>query len=286
MRTYLLLEPSALRFLLNASFVGWVTGLLGCSTPANQATHFALEAGFTRQIQTGTRFQHIVFLHNFDTSVLDELHVYIEGDGTPWIGGQYPALDPTPRNPLALRLMRQDPAPALYLGRPCYFGLALSKNCRQQYWTSERYSADIVASMLSIIQHYQREYRVKRVVLIGYRGGVTLAALLARELQGEIFLLTLAGNLDTDLWVELRGFLPLNGSLNPLNYRGETAHIPQLHLAGLRDKSVPIAVTESYASVLNPQFFRYYPFFDHACCWLELWPDMISEQPWSAVFNK
>src|SRR6266545_4164343 len=51
------------------------------------------------------------------------LHIYLDGDGTPWERGR-PAPDPTPRAPLVLRLMALDPAPRVYLGRPCYHGLA------------------------------------------------------------------------------------------------------------------------------------------------------------------
>ena len=38
------------------------------------------------------------------------LHVYIEGDGTPYVARHDFAADPTPRNPLMLRLMTLDPA--------------------------------------------------------------------------------------------------------------------------------------------------------------------------------
>lgn len=280
------LKPPGLKLLLATAVVGCLlSGIVACSTPLERADRLAMEAGFTREVRTGTTFQHAIYRHRLDSSNLDELHIYIEGDGTPWINGQQPAHDPTPRKPLALALMREDSAPSLYLGRPCYFGLSSSAPCSVEYWTSKRYSPEVVASMLSVIQYYQQAYGVKAIVLIGYSGGGTLATLLSRELQGKQFLVTVAADLNTDLWTQLRGFLPLSGSLNPMNYRLDLAHVPQLHLAGLQDDIVPIAVTQSYASALDPTFFRYYPGFDHSCCWLALWPDIIAERPWSSVID-
>ena len=177
--------------------------------------------------------------------------------------------------------MSEDPTPAIYLGRPCYMGLAASANCSVALWTSRRYAPEVVASMLRVIRQYQQHYGAENIVLIGYSGGGTLAALIARELQPNVFLLTIAANLDTEMWTDLHGYLPLTGSLNPAHYRADTAQLPQLHLAGLKDEAVPVAVTRSYSAGLAPSLSRYYPTFDHSCCWLELWPDILAEKPWS-----
>lgn len=258
----------------------WLTG---CVSPQDRVNDRATEAGFRQQLMPGKQFEHIVYEHRLDTSPMAEMHIYIDGDGTPWLAGRYPATNPTPRRPVALELMAADPAPAIYLGRPCYLGLQRSANCDEQFWTSRRYSPEVVASMLSVINHYQHTYQVQKIVLIGYSGGGTLAALLARDLQKPVFLLTIGANLDTQLWTELRGFLPLQGSLNPVHYRAETARIPQLHLAGLQDSVVPTAVTESYTSGLDKEYSRYYPEFDHSCCWLQLWPEILAEKPWARI---
>jgi hypothetical protein len=256
------LSPVAMKLIPAKCFVAAtlalsVLGSMGCATPQSRVNHLAEEAGFARRLAPGKGFEHIVYEHKLDTYTTPELHIYIDGDGTPWVAGRYPSANPTPRRPMALEMMSEDPAPAIYLGRPCYFGLESSANCGVEFWTSRRYSPEVVASMLSVI--------------------------LARDLQQPVFLLTIAANLDTELWTELRGFLPLEGSLNPIHYRADTAHIPQLHLAGLQDKIVPVAVTESYTSGLDTQFSRDYPDFDHACCWLELWPEILAEKPWDAT---
>ena len=256
-------------------------GLLACTTQPDRTDRLAEDAGFSRVVVQGKPFEHVTYQHRLDQAVTQELHIYIEGDGTPWVGGRYPAAEPTSRDPVALELMALDPGPALYLGRPCYLGMARSAHCEVELWTSRRYSPEVVASMLGVIEQYLQRYEIRRVVLIGYSGGGTLAALIATHLQVQVFLVTIAANLDTDLWTSLQGFLPLDGSLNPLDYRPAIAQLPQLHLVGLQDSNVPLVVTESFTAGLDPEYVRVYPQFDHNCCWLDTWPAVLADEPWN-----
>ena len=52
----------------------------------------------------------------------DYLHVYIEGDGEPFMRNRYISPDPTSKQGLMLSLMALDPAPSVLIGRPCYHG--------------------------------------------------------------------------------------------------------------------------------------------------------------------
>lgn len=253
--------------------------LTACATPEKGVDLLAFEAGFDKKHLRGINFEHVVYEQIADLDKTRRLHVYIEGDGVPWIGGRHPSPDPTPLNPLALRMMAMDRAPAIYLGRPCYFGLATSTNCSYHDWTSGRYSAQVVASLLEVIQQYQQAYEIEKIILIGYSGGGTLATLIAPQLPGRVFLLTVSANLNTEMWTKVRGFSPLQGSLNPAAYPNRRGP-PQLHLAGGRDEIVPRAVTESYTSGLHPDEYRFYDEFDHVCCWLDLWPNILEEKPW------
>lgn len=260
-------------------------GLSACTSHPQRSDELARDAGFTRVVTVGKSFEHVLYEHRLEDPGTRELHIYIEGDGTPWIGGRYPAAEPTARQAVALELMTLDPGPSLYLGRPCYLGLAGSAHCEPELWTSRRYSPEVVASMVEVVQQYLLRYGIQRVVLIGHSGGGTLAALLATRLQAEVFLLTLAANLDTVMWTESKGLLPLSGSLNPLDYRQAIAELPQLHLAGLQDSDVPIAITESFTNALPSSSVKVYPAFDHSCCWREIWPTLLADQPW-AVANQ
>ena len=255
--------------------------LAACSGFEHRADRLAEKSGFTRQVLSGDRFTHVVYESLPSPGPLAVLHVYIEGDGTPWQGGRYPAADPTPRRPLALELMALDNTPAIYLGRPCYFGLADSANCHASLWTSRRYSPEVIASMSAVIRRYQQQFQVKQLVLMGYSGGGAIATLVLDELMGEVFLLTVAANLDTALWTRQHGYLPLEGSLNPVDNIGVRAHFPQLHLMGEADTTVPNDVTRSYTSKLAPGSSRLYPEFDHACCWGDIWESLLIEKPWT-----
>ena len=160
-----------------------------------RAKQFAAEQGFSREIVRGPLFQHQVFRKQGKQT--ERLHIYLEGDGKPWLRGQFVTDDPTPKNPLALQLMAEAPYSAVYLGRPCYFGFARTPPCGPRYWTSARYGEEVVNSLVSAIAQLRRDQQP--ILLIGYSGGGTLASLLAGRLSGDVRLLTIAGNLDLSL---------------------------------------------------------------------------------------
>lgn len=124
-----------------------------CSSPAQKFSQNAAALGIDPEIVPGTVFQHVVFKQSRRSSSM--LHVYIDGDGTPWRGGR-PNSDPTPRNTLLLRLMALDPGPSVYLGRPCYHGLSGTSPCSNIVWTQERYSEAVVSSMAAALRHTLR----------------------------------------------------------------------------------------------------------------------------------
>ena len=92
-----------------------------CTTPALHIQEKAGELGFKQIRLSGAGFQHLAF-RNDRYSADGSLHVYIESDGSPWLSANVVSTDPTPRNPLMLRLMAEDPTSSIYLGRPCYLG--------------------------------------------------------------------------------------------------------------------------------------------------------------------
>lgn len=221
------------------------------------------------QIVAGKGFDHRVFTQH--TLPNDSLHIYIEGDGSPWIGGNTVAADPTPRNPLALRLMAKSPYNSVYIGRPCYFDQITTKLCEPRYWTSARYSEAVVNSMLAVIERLRLQGQ--RLVLIGYSGGATLATLLTERLDGDLVLITVAGNLDIDRWTSHHGYLPLHESLNPaktVSLKG----VRHVHLAAEHDRVIPKEQIKSFAKSHGGEF-QVFESYNHRCCWLEHWPDLL-----------
>src|SRR5438552_15702589 len=119
----------------------------GCAGPSERFTARASALGFGAARVEGEGFAHVVYrpagLRPDGGRVL---HIYLDGDGTPWERGR-PAPDRTPREPLVLRMMALDPAPRVYLGRPCYHGHPADAPCVPSPWTAARYSVAVLASL-------------------------------------------------------------------------------------------------------------------------------------------
>src|SRR5262245_45816502 len=145
----------------------------GWRVPSRRFSREAAALGINSEIVTGTGFQHAVFKQSRQSS--SALHVYIDGDGTPWLGGR-PTSDPTPRNALLLRLMALDPSPSVYLGRPCYHGLSETSPCSSIVWTQQRYSEAVVSSIAEALRHILRAGNFDRLAWFGHSGGGTLAS--------------------------------------------------------------------------------------------------------------
>jgi pimeloyl-ACP methyl ester carboxylesterase len=256
-----------------------LTGLVlnGCTLSSQkQVNALADTAGFEHRVVTGDRFEHVIWLSNAN-STGNRLHVYLEGDGTPWIRQIWPASDPTPKKPLMLELMREDPSHSLYLGRPCYFGLAYRPPCEALYWTHARYSKTVVKSMQLALMKYIRKTGITEIVFVGHSGGGALAMLLAERFSQTRAVITIAGNLDIERWAKLHGYEKLLESLNPADLDPLPADIYQLHLAGGNDHVVPPPIIEP---VVDSQFnahFRIVDNYTHACCWLAVWPEVLAE---------
>jgi hypothetical protein len=245
----------------------------GCATPAERFAETAGAMGLERQIVTGAGFHHVLFWKDRGRPGA-VLHVYIDGDGTPDVGG-YPAADPTSRNPLVLRLLELDPGPAVLLGRPCYYGLADDAGCRSALWMDERYSEAVVASMAAAVREILAPGAYERVVWLGHSGGGSLAVLLAARVPQTAAVVTAAANLDIDAWAKTRGARPFVGSLNPARQPALPAGVVQRHYAGGRDEIVPPEVTRKGLGRGVP--LTVIPGYDHRCCWEKSWPALLAD---------
>lgn len=229
----------------------------------------ALEAATVK----GTEFRHL-YLRKPARADQPGLRVYLEGDGIPWIRGRRVAQDATTRNPVALRLMLQDPGRALYLARPCYHRIDASPPCHPRLWTRARYGEDVVASMAAALRRLL-DGADGPVTLVGFSGGGTLAMLLARRLDEVDRVVTLAANLDTAAWAKLHGYSPLSASLNPAAGPALPPHVAQLHLAGAEDRTVPPALIRRATAGAEHAVFAVFAGFDHRCCWEAVWGQLL-----------
>ncbi|WP_207459652.1 alpha/beta hydrolase [Azospirillum sp. SYSU D00513] len=203
------------------------------------------------------------------------LVAYIEGDGYGWVTPERPSRDPTPRNPVALRLAARDPAErVLYLGRPCqYVGASVEPACGNRYWTSHRFAPEVVGALGRALDAAKRDSGAERLILAGYSGGGVLAALLAARRTDVDGLLTVAAPLDHAAWTRRHGITPLAGSLNAADAADALAGLPQLHLAGAEDRVVPPDLVRSFAARIGAPV-RVVAGVDHGGDWAALWPEL------------
>lgn len=210
------------------------------------------------------------------------LTVYLEGDGFAWAGA-LPSTDPTPRDPLALRLALAHPAGnAAYLARPCQYVGAKRTGCLQRYWTNARAAPEVVAAMDTALDALKQRFGARRLELVGYSGGGALAVLLAARRRDVVRIVTVAGNLDHRAWTAHHRVRPLDASLNAADVADLVKAIPQVHWIGASDRIIPPRLARDWPGSLagaDGANIRIVPGFSHSCCWAEDWPRLMGDAP-------
>ena len=256
-----------------------VLELTACATPAEHFAEVAKRSGFYGFTLNSGTFSHQFYSNTRPNPKLtgEVLHVYLDGDGSPWKQHRWVNDDPTSRNPMILELMQQDKSTSVFLGRPCYHGFSHSSTCHYKHWTSHRYSNEVVNSMAQALQLWLKKNSFKHLVLIGYSGGGTLAVLMAPHITNVQTVVTLAANLDVEAWSRYHGYNPLTESLNPATFSALNPQIKQIHLSGLKDTNVPAQIIESYADRQANALYLAYADYDHHCCWTRVWKSILSK---------
>src|SRR5438105_8931321 len=167
------------------AFINRYSDFMRCCTGVTVAVVVVLLSACSAGIPVrGSHYVHRLYRHPAISSADQKtLIIYIEGDGVPWVDrGTRPAADPTPIHALAYQLYKTTPYAAWYVGRPCY-NQVKDTMCTPLLWTHQRYSEQVVDSMVAVInrniESTPYNSQVKRVILVGYSGGGTLALLMA-----------------------------------------------------------------------------------------------------------
>jgi hypothetical protein len=260
--------------------------LAGCTaTPADRgfaAEEIAARGGLSRGTVRSQGFALATWSRITDPE--GDVRVYIEGDGYAWATSTDPSDDPTPLNPLALRLASVDDSPnVLYLARPCQFRPAGTRDsCATSFWTSQRFAETVVASLDGAIDRMLSPSPRRRLTLIGYSGGGGIAVLLAARRTDVGAVVSVAGNIAHGVWTAHHGVSPLKGSLDPLDSAAHLAAVPQLHLVGSNDRIVPRLIADTFVRRSPPDScIRVVSVADatHDKGWLENWPGLLNRVP-------
>jgi len=245
----------------------------------SNAEQLAGSYGWKQETIHSERFDIVAFLPK---KVIQnpQLTIYFEGDGLAWVNRTTPSSDPTPVHPIGLLMaLKHQTDNVAYLARPCQFtGRGSAIGCDSAYWTSKRFSEEVIKASGVAIDKLKQKFGATELQFIGYSGGGAVAALLAARRTDVARLVTVAGNLDHKLWASKHRISPLIGSLNPPDYWYQLKDIPQIHFIGQYDEVVMPEVAAAYRArfpkSIKPKTIMV-PKFDHSCCWVEQWPNLL-----------
>lgn len=267
--------------------------LAGCGArwerSLSDARRFAADRGFT-QVRFDAGDYLITGFHSQGRG--DDLVVYIQGDGRPYLSRSTVSSNPTPDFPVALALAVQDPAPnVLYLGRPCQFTGPEQpdswRECAPVDWTLGRYGPQMVSAMNRALDQAIRRFGARRLHLVGHSGGGAMAALLAASRNDVASLITVAADLDHQAWTRHHGVTPLAGSLNPVDAAPALRAIPQIHFRGEQDAIVPPSTTAAFFHALeNAPCLQIVdvPDMGHGRDWIGPWRTLLGHRSALACF--
>lgn len=260
---------------LKLGLLGLVCLLSGCATPTERIARGAAAQGLTPLTLETNGFLLRAYFAPGDVRQ-DVLHVYLEGDGTPWVTPTRVADDPTARQPTMLNLMELDPAPRLYLGRPCYMGFAATPPCNSDLWSFGRYGERVVDSMATALAAFLTEHPYPGLIWMGHSGGGALAMLLAPRFPQSRAVITLAGNLDVEAWTRHHGYSPLADSLDPAREAPLPKHIEQWHYLGERDEVITRDMVANAVAAQPGAQLQVLTDVGHNRGWRQHWPAILS----------
>jgi hypothetical protein len=178
------------------------------------------------------------------------INVYIEGDGLAWLNKYTPSGNPTPLNPVALKMaLRDNSENVIYIGRPCQY--VSNENCNIKYWTNARFSKEIINAMNQSLDLLIDNKQDRKISIIGFSGGGVISGLMIAKRKDIILWKTYASPLDTKKWTSHHNISSLEGSEVLTNYIKQIAKIPQKHFLSKSDKIVPPEINDNFFKLLH-----------------------------------
>ncbi len=173
------------------------------------------------------------------------LRIYIEGDGFAWVDRYTLSSNPTPINPVALKLAMRDKSQNIaYIARPCQY--IMNSYCSDEYWADKRFAKEVINSINQTITKLKQQSKAKDIELIGFSGGGAISVLVASIRDDVKKIVTVAGNLNHKLLHSHHNIPNMIGSLDPMKITNKISHIKQIHYVGEDDKIVPLKIANSF----------------------------------------
>ena len=247
--------------------------ILGCAS-----VPLLMDKGFTKEYIKAGKFT-LMSYQRFDRRS-DSVSIYVEGDGRAWETKHILSDDPTPLNPVALRLAALDPAGNIaYIARPGQYSLSGTPECDSKYWSGSRFAEEVINSFSMAIDLLKEESLARHVKIIGYSGGGAIAVLVAARRSDVTALLTVAGNLDPKAFCKYHHVSQLEGSMDPMDIAQAIALIPQRHFVGSKDSVVPGFIARSFVRQEGDKTYGRITTVEgaaHTKGWQKRWKELLS----------
>jgi pimeloyl-ACP methyl ester carboxylesterase len=221
------------------------------------------------------------------------VHVYIGGAGTAGLATETMRNtdDPTPDDPVALRMAAQDShANVIYLARPCQYKRNHDQQgCALNYLGGGSFSNTVITTYMQALDDIKAYHDVEEFDLIGYSGGGGIAAILAARRYDVYSLRTVAGILDTKALTDTNANISLYRGTNPAGIADQLVNMPQHHFVGQKDEHITPAIFHSFAQAMGKRHCLNYSLLskaNHTIGWVERWQSLLDAPLGCAKLNE
>lgn len=225
----------------------------------HQGYEIAQDTGMQTEILNAGSFK--LFTSSKRAEADKTLHVVIEGDGLAYLEPKIASKNPTPSNPIGLRIASKLDGNVTYLARPCQF--IASPRCHYAYWTSNRFAPEILESYTVALNHLKQDTGANAISITGYSGGAYIAMKLAENRNDITEVITIAGLLNPQSWTSHHQIGALQNVPSAMPHNSATRYT---HFCGEDDDVMPCHIFASETASLAHRLISV-PNADHDDVW-------------------